>query len=373
MVDRFHNGLRFRHGPLARFHRKLFFHILRKVLEIEQVISLLPGTGYAQPECFRAAPRLIDQSVVPVFDALFQCVKKSVRCCYGIVHLLKIEGGQSHIRIKEQRSVLLIILPISVYDPACDLPSIGCIIENFKAGVIPSPAGFKFFGSYQILRIVLPQLRVLQVAHQTGVKTHPVQLTSRSEHRCVHSPAKLLEKEAVISEQFIAPIPPQRPCAVIPKDQPVMLCRVKRRAVVDEFCQRLRHSHIRAFLRLRDDLRSTRRRQIQHAVIFVGDIAHPAAAAARVDKEIGLPEVDPCLLHLPDISSRGSKAALQIRPHDIYHDSVIFDRFCRSFAAGFRPPASVCHCMQLRSLLINVGSLEAGGAPVIVVIFLQDD
>ena len=158
MVDRFQNGLCFRHGLLARFQHKLFFHILCKVLEIEQIISLLPGTGYAQPERFRTAPRLIDQSVVTVFDASFQCVKKSVGCCYGIIHLLKIEGSKGYIRVKKQRSVLLIILPIGVYDPACDLPRIICLIENLKTGVIPSPAGFKFFGSYQILRKVLRKL-----------------------------------------------------------------------------------------------------------------------------------------------------------------------------------------------------------------------
>ena len=159
---------------------------------------------------------------------------------------------------------------------------------------------------------------------------------------------------------------------MIPKDQPVMPGRVERRTVVDEFCQRLRHSHIRTLLRLRDDLRSSRCRQIQHAVKLVGNIAHPSAAAARVDKQIGLPEIDPCLLHLPDVRCRGSKSALQIRSHDIYHDCIFFDRFCCGIAAGFRISASVLHGMQLRSLLVNIRSFEAGSTPKITVILLQD-
>ena len=125
-----------------------------------------------------------------------------------------------------------------------------------------------------------------------------------------------------------------------------------------------------ALLRLRDDLRSPLRRQVQHAVELVGNIAHPAAAASRADQKIGLSEIDSRLLHLRYIICRGSEPALQVRSHNIHHDSVVFDRFCRSFAAGIRTSASIRHGMQLRSLLVYIGSFEAGGASVIVAILL---
>ena len=119
--------------------------------------------------------------------------------------------------------------------------------------VIPAPARFQFLGADQVLRVVLPQGRILQGSHQARVKTDPVQFFALAELRSVHGSAQFVQKQTVVTEQLIASVAPQRSAAVVPQDQRVVLRRVIARAVVDELRQRLRRAHVGGYVGLCGD------------------------------------------------------------------------------------------------------------------------
>ena len=330
--------------------REDFPDLARKIPQVDQVAGILSGVRRAQSESLGPASRLIERSVLPAADPLSHRVKQIVRRFDHIPGSGQVQRRQRHIRVKKLRPVLFIILPIRIHDPADDFRGIVRLIQPSQKCIVPSPPGLQFLRPHQEIGVAAPQLRVLQRSHKTGIKADPVQFPAASapgsigrfivtrsavcvlarsavsKDGPVHGAAQFFQQKAVIFEEFIAPVSPERTAAVIPQDQAVVLRRIVFRTVIDKLRERPGRPHIRADFSPRDDPVRILRGHIQHIVARAGNIAHPAPAAARIHKKIRLLKVQPCLFHFRHIVGGGPVAALQIGSHYVDHHGVVFDR-----------------------------------------------
>ena len=303
-----------------------FHDIFSQVSQIQKIIGVLFAAGRAEAESLGLRPRPVHIRIISGFDPVRHRGKKSVCAVDQGICLAQIHCGQCHIGVEKLRSVLFIIFSVRLDDRADDSPGVICLIQCAQEAVIPSSAGLQFLRTHQIMRVILPETRALNGAHQAGVKPHKIQLPVPRKHGLIHCVPQFFEKKAVIIKQLVASVTPEGTCAVIPQDKPVMTGREIICTIIYELCQRTCRTHVRSLRSLRRHFQFFAVLHIDDAVAGVGDVTCPPLAAAGINKKVVPGEIQTRSDHLVHIVRRCAVTALQIRADDIDHHCEVLIR-----------------------------------------------
>ena len=212
---------------------------------------------------------MVDRRIPVTADSFAHRLKQTVRTADQFLRLAQVHGSKGDIRIEHPAPVGFIVSTIGVHDFADDFFRVARPVEDRQKRVIPAAAGLQLFRADHIVRVILPEVGRLDIAHQARVEADPVQFPSggggcAAENGLVHRAPQLLQDQAVIAKELIAPVSPQRTAAMVPQYKSVVFCRIIVRAIVDECRQCPGRSHIRDFLRLRGDQEPVAGRRKSH-------------------------------------------------------------------------------------------------------------